>query len=466
MPLSILNGDVGRTAKTVATKDKVPIKNAIQVYMRQCIILGAGITGLAAAYASGHPVYEARSNPGGICSSYYMVPGGAERLPQRPVDQKVYRFEIGGGHWIFGGDPAVTRFIDALTPLKAYRRHSAVYLPRRDQYVPYPLQNHLNHLDDTITARALTDMLSASAASASTMEGWLRGHFGDALCELFFAPFHERYTAGLWREIAPQDPYKSPMQVKDVVTGAFGEGDDVGYNVEFRYPKDGLDALMRALAARCTVHYDKRVVGIDPDARTVRFEDGTQAAYEVLLSTLPLNRMMNLCRLSAESRPDPHTSVLVLNVGAIKGDACPDQHWIYVADSESGFHRVGFYSNVDSSFLPNGDASNRVSIYVERAYHGDEQPPSEDAMAAYTDQVIEELKAWGYIESVEVVDPTWIDVAYTWAWPESDWRRQALRILDEQDILMVGRYGRWTFQGIADSLRDGLFVGNTVREKQ
>jgi hypothetical protein len=65
-----------------------------------------------------------------------------------------------------------------------------------------------------------------------------------------------------------------------------------------------------------------------------------------------------------------------------------------------------------------------------------------------------------------VVDPTWIDVAYTWAWPESDWRRQALRILDEQDILMVGRYGRWTFQGIADSLRDGLFVGNTVREKQ
>jgi hypothetical protein len=28
---------------------------------------------------------------------------------------------------------------------------------------------------------------------------------------------------------------------------------------------------------------------------------------------------------------------------------------------------------------------------------------------------------------------------------------------------MVGRYGRWIFQGIADSLRDGLFVGAALR---
>ena len=32
-------------------------------------ILGAGMTGLAAGYASGLPVYEAAPFPGGICSS-------------------------------------------------------------------------------------------------------------------------------------------------------------------------------------------------------------------------------------------------------------------------------------------------------------------------------------------------------------------------------------------------------------
>jgi len=39
------------------------------------MILGAGMTGLAAGRASGFPVYEAEETPGGICSSYYVRPG-------------------------------------------------------------------------------------------------------------------------------------------------------------------------------------------------------------------------------------------------------------------------------------------------------------------------------------------------------------------------------------------------------
>jgi len=39
------------------------------------LILGAGMTGLAAGYASGLPVYEAAEWPGGICSSYCVRPG-------------------------------------------------------------------------------------------------------------------------------------------------------------------------------------------------------------------------------------------------------------------------------------------------------------------------------------------------------------------------------------------------------
>ena len=39
------------------------------------IILGGGMTGLAAGMTSGGPVYEASNAPGGICSSYYVRPG-------------------------------------------------------------------------------------------------------------------------------------------------------------------------------------------------------------------------------------------------------------------------------------------------------------------------------------------------------------------------------------------------------
>ncbi len=429
--------------------------------MERGIILGGGITGLSAGFASGCPVYEARREPGGICASYYMEPGGAERLHRRPEDKSTYRFEIGGGHWIFGGDPAVKRFMARLVSLEKYQRDSAVYLPSHNCYLPYPMQNHLNQLSDEFAADALVDMVNSPEQPGPTMDKWLRSHFGDALFDLFFAPFHELYTAGLWQDIAPQDPYKSPATVEDVIRGAFGAAEEVGYNVDFLYPKGGLNVLMQRLADRCDVRYGKQATHVDVDKKVVTFADGTHLSYEVLLSTLPLNRMLDITRLSTEARTDPFTSVLVLNVGALQGPRCPDYHWIYVPESVSGFHRVGFYSNVDSDFLPREEPQDRVSIYVERAYPGGDRP-SDKEVEQYTEQVLEELTEWGYIAEPEVVDPTWIDVAYTWSWPDSNWRDEALDLLKANDVLMMGRYGRWTFQGIADSLRDGLFIGNTV----
>jgi hypothetical protein len=87
------------------------------------------------------------------------------------------------------------------------------------------------------------------------------------------------------------------------------------------------------------------------------------------------------------------------------------------------------------------------------------QVPSEPEVQEYSAATVRELQEWEFIESAEVVDPTWIDVAYTWSWPGSQWRSAALKILEEHDIQMVGRYARWVFQGIADSLRDGLYLG-------
>jgi len=426
------------------------------------IILGAGMTGLAASWTSGLAVYEALDSPGGICSSYYIQPGSANRSQTTSEDEKAYRFEIGGGHWIFGGDPAVVRFIRSLTPMETYTRRSSVYFRNRDLYVPYPLQNHLAYLGKEVTAKALTEIASGAGGNPTTMGEWLEQNFGKTLTELFFAPFHELYTAGLWTRIAPQDTYKSPVDFSIVAQGAFDTTPLVGYNTTFIYPVEGLDTLAQRMAERCQIHYDKKVVRADVRNKEVHFADGSEARYETLISTLPLNRMMELTGLQVDAESDPFTSVLVLNIGAIRGPKCPDDHWLYIPKSLSGFHRVGFYSNVDSSFLPTSSKADgdRVSIYVEQAYSGGEKP-SEAEIQTYSRAVVHELQEWEFIDKPEVVDPTWIDIAYTWAWPGSNWKPLALKKLEEYDIYQVGRYGRWVFQGIADSVRDGLMVGGT-----
>ena len=427
------------------------------------IILGAGMTGLAAGVASGFPIFEAADTPGGICSSYYIRSGEKERLMHTPDDEEAYRFEIGGGHWIFGGESAISHFIRKITSVKSYTRYSSVYFIKKDLYVPYPLQNHLRFLDREIAVKALSE-ITGPKSSSRTMKEWLRQNFGPTLCDLFFYPFHELYTAGLYDRIAPQDSYKSPVDSSLAIQGAFDTTSPAGYNATFLYPENGLNALSQEMANQCGVHYGKRAVQIDTGRKEVFFDDNSVLPYDTLISTLPLNKIIQLADLSVNDAPDPYTSVIVLNIGARRGSRCPDDQWVYIAESFSGFHRVGFYSNVDPSFLPHSvrKNTNRVSIYVERAYMGGERP-SEAEIKQYTQNVINELQEWGFIEDIEVVDPTWIDVAYTWSWPGSSWKQQSIETLEQYDIYQVGRYGRWTFQGIAKSIHDGLLAGAALK---
>lgn len=430
---------------------------------REDIIIGAGMTGLAAGIASGLPVYEAAAVPGGICSSYYMKAGDSAPLSDDASQQDrdaAYRFEVGGGHWIFGGDPIVLRFIEQAVEVTRYERRSSVYFADTGQYVPYPLQNNLRFLGPALAAAAIDEMARPKGAT-ETMEQWLTEHFGSSLGELFFRPFHDLYTAGLYDRIIPQDAYKSPVDIGLAVRGALLAAPPVGYNTTFLYPAQGLDALARRMAESCDVHYGKRVVAIDGASRRLAFADGSELGYRNILSTLPLNIAAEMAGISTAAKPDPHTSVLVLNIGGPRGPRCPDDHWLYIPASENGFHRVGFYSNVDRGFLPSDSraADSRVSIYVEKAFLPGHAPAPDD-VARYGAAVAAELVRWGFISAAEVVHPTWIEVAYTWSWPRSGWRGQALGALQELGIWQVGRYGRWIFQGIADSIRDGFMAGS------
>src|SRR5258708_10511776 len=254
------------------------------------------------------------------------------------------------------------------------------------------------------------------------LSAWIEQSFGPTLTNLFFGPFHQAYTAGLWTEIAPQDGYKSPVNLAMAAQGATGTVQTAGYNSNFSYPEGGLSGFADALASSCSIHFQKCVVAIDLFRRELRFQDGAAVRFNTLISTLPLGRMLDLCSLAVDEPPDPYTSVLVLNIGAIRGRRCPDCHWMYVPRSKAGFHRIGFYSNVDSSFLPR-DSEDRVSLYVERAFRSG-CCPSPDEIEAYSRAVIEELQAWGLIGSVEVLDPSWVEVAYTWIRPDSKWREK------------------------------------------
>jgi len=422
-------------------------------------VIGGGVTGLAVGMASGARVYERAAGPGGICRSTYRRPGDPTAHAHPPPEDDAYRFEVGGGHWIFGGEPDVLDLLDRLAPSTTYRRRAAARIG--DVVVPYPVQDHVDALGPDVARRVAADRRAPAPPPAGepTLERWLGSTFGPTLHGLFFAPFNDRYTAGLFRQVVAQDDYKSPTFPADRGPSAPARG----YNDEFRYPVGGLDALAGAMAARCDIRYGSEVTAIDTDRRALRFADGSVAPYERLVSTLPLPEAVRLAGVPVDGEPDPHTSVLVLNIGAERGPDCPDVHWLYETRSDAGFHRLGFYSNVDRSFLPaaHRQAGDRVAIYVERAYPGD-APPTAEERDGYRDAAVRELQQRGYIGAVEALDPSWVDVAYTWRRPGSTWRERAIVALEGAGVHQVGRYATWHFQGIAESVRDGLALGERL----
>lgn len=399
----------------------------------QTAVLGGGVTGLAvASTCSDATVYEATEDPGGICGSYH---------------RDGYRFEVGGGHWIFGGSPEVLDLLHGLTPLVAHERRASVHFAGVGRSVPYPFQDHVAELDPQLAVLASGE--GGGAPTGPTMAHWLEARFGPSLCDRFFHPFHERYTAGLFRELAPQDAYKSPQGQQ-------------GYNTTFRYPPAGLDVLTRALASGSDVRYGHRVTAIDTDTRVLAFADGTEAGFDQLVCTLPLDVTLELCGIGPDQAgpPDPHTSVVVVNIGGTRGPACPTDHWVYDAESIAGFHRYGIYSNVDRSFVPEGDPG-RVALYVEHAVPGGQRPEPADEQELVR-ATVDELVSRGVVDRVEVVDVSWVPSAYTWTRPGSTWVADALDLLAARGVQQVGRYARWHFQGIADSVAEGLAAGRAL----
>ena len=72
------------------------------------------------------------------------------------------------------------------------------------------------------------------------------------------------------------------------------------------------------------------------------------------------------------------------------------------------------------------------------------------------------MKDWNFIKETETVHSTWIDVAYTWTRPNSNWKYIAIGELNKINIIQIGRYGQWQFQGIADSIRDGFVISKAI----
>lgn len=417
------------------------------------MVLGAGATGLSAAAQLGPQtlVLEAAADPGGLCRSRRV--GG-------------YRFDE-TAHVLHFRDALVREMVGSLLGdnLAFYQRQSRVYTHGR--ITRYPFQSHLHGLppeviEDCVYGKRRAEARAADAPPASTLAEWLAAHLGEGVSRHFMTPYNTKFWTLPPEELAPAawvDAFIPVPTLAQMERGALTEDPtEYGYNVTFAYPKrGGVAALMEALMRRVPhLQLGARITHIDAQQRRVRCADGRELRYGTAISTIPLPALRQILAPLPEAVDAAFgrlrwISLYVLHLG-IRDDLSPPWDWIYVADPEVPFFRVGCPSRYAIDSAPPGCRTLSVEC-SSSAWH----PLQTAELPA---KICSHLKVMGLLSDssvVEVTQPVWVPYGYPIGdHAYEDATRTIRDFLTAHGIIPAGRFGRWAYISLEDSLQDGL----------
>ena len=155
-----------------------------------------------------------------------------------------------------------------------------------------------------------------------------------------------------------------------VLDNVLQEKDDLswGPNNTFRFPLRGGTGVIwervADLVGRNRIGLNKPVNGVDPTARKVYFADGTQDTYDALISTMPIDRLVELAgfdRLKGVARRLKYSSSHIVGVG-LSGrppEVLAKKCWMYFPELDCPFYRVTVFSNYSPQNVPDAGRNGR-----------------------------------------------------------------------------------------------------------
>lgn len=417
-------------------------------------IIGSGFAGTAASHGlrlAGKPatVFDAKPHWGGHTHSH---------------DVEGFTFDE-GPHLSFTPDERVRRvFAEGAVDIEELPARITNYY--EGHWLTHPAQVNLHGLDADLITKIVTDFVAAQQdpPAIQTYADWLVAMYGRTFAENF--PF--RYTRKYWT-VEPSamgtdwvGKRMYPPKLEEVLKGALVPGNtgDFHYLKTYRYPSNGgYQSFMRKLAEGADFQLGKEVVGVDVATKVLRFGDGTTASYDQLISTMPLDLLVQ----RIEGVPVPEevleaskrllcSSVVLVNIAVDRADLF-DHEWFYVYDEDISISRVHFPHMLAPSMAPAGKGSIQAEVYFSRhrPLHG---TPQEVA-----DRAVDEFIRMGILrdrDEVLFARPQVVPYANVVFDHE---RTPALAkikpFIEELGIVLAGRYGEWDYHWTDDATNAG-----------
>lgn len=416
-------------------------------------VIGAGPAGLGAgrrlAAQSGArwAVFEAAGRVGGLSSSR--------------VDKNGFTWDL-GGHVIFSREEV---FIDAVQKALgpdalSHTRKSFIRMAGR--FIPFPLQNNIHRLPPALMRDCLRGLESAAKGdnlpAPAHFGEWIGRRLGEGLARHFMLPYNTKLWAYPLEEMnyAWIDGRVSLPPVEEV-RGAIEHKNDNhswGPNSTFHFPRKGGTGGLFANIAKPFIDricFRHQAVRIDWKRKTVLFKNGFSARYGTLITTAPLDILVNGLLASPPSGLVEAAALLQHNAGymvgigvdrAIKADRC----WVYFPGADAPFYRVTYFSNYSPLNVPRPGTQTSFMCEISSG------PALRRSGKNIVRQTVDGLVSAGLIrpEDRKRIASTW-SIRLPYLYPIPTLRRdEALGTihawLDRQGIFSVGRFGGWRYE--------------------
>ena len=412
------------------------------------VIIGAGPTGLGAGYRLNelqHPqwtILEANDYVGGLATSF--------------TDEAGFTYDI-GGHVMFSHYPYYDAVVERIMGDQYSELVREAWVWMENRFIPYPFQNNIKDLEKGTVLECLMGLIETQKREhhPSNFREWIDAVFGEGIAKHFMVP----YNFKVWSTPAELMNYVwigervAVTDLKKVLRNVIFDRTDVswGPNNTFKYPLRGTGALWDGMAeyVKHRMRLRTRVVEVDPRQRLVRTNDGGEYAYDALLSTMPLNRLVGMMP-GAPTNVREAAAQLEWNSSHIVGVAVDrpantTKNWIYFPEPEVPFYRVTYLSNYSPYITPKPDQT----VFLTETTSSKYKP--EDA-ATIVPRVIDGLIKVGLMEESDRqrIVTTWL------CSPEMEYpipslgRDRALGTIQPwlraQNIWSRGRFGAWLYE--------------------
>jgi protoporphyrinogen oxidase len=410
------------------------------------VIVGAGISGLAAAAALRDDdivILESDAEIGGYCKT---------------IKREGFVWDY-SGHFFHFKHPEIEAWLrERMVGQNVRVVNKRSFVAYGDRHIDFPFQKNIHQLPqdefidclyDLYFARAPASMLGSRAPSEPMPERnfkeMLYARFGRSIAEKFLIPYNEKLyacdLASLDRDAMGR--FFPHADLTDIVRN-MRNPDNATYNASFTYPEGGAIEYVRALASAVrsdAIALGEPLVEIDL-ARRVARTPRREIRFERLVSSAPFNRLAAIAAIPHDASAFTWNRVLVFNLGFDrKGQR--EVHWLYFPDRALSFYRVGFYDNIFDS--------DRLSLYVELGFPRD----GHIDVDAMRERVLTDLKHAGVTNDHRLVahhsvvmDPAYVHITQT----SMAEHKRAAGVLREHGVHSIGRYGGWTYCSIEDNI--------------